>query len=175
MINDDATFKANSIGFSIMIVYVSLYVYFASPQEKSACLVKLLGAVAFIGLAIAYSKVNVSSLVLSFLLKKECLWPSRTFETELKFIGWFNGCLEQANNIIEHLKVALNSRKFSKKKGNGCRETADRQTTYRHVSKKQITDRQTKDRNVTNRKQTTEKSYLQQTYVYQADAHQTDN
>jgi hypothetical protein len=58
MLNDDATFRANSIGFSLMVVYVSLYVYFASPKEKSACLIKIVGAAAFIGLAIAYSKVR---------------------------------------------------------------------------------------------------------------------
>lgn len=57
MLNDDATFQANSVGFSIMVVYVSLYVYFASPREKTLCLLKILGAAAFIGLAIAYSKV----------------------------------------------------------------------------------------------------------------------
>lgn len=57
MLNDDATFQANSVGFSIMVIYISLYVYFASPREKSACFMKVLGAAAFIGLAIAYSKV----------------------------------------------------------------------------------------------------------------------
>lgn len=58
MLNDDATFKANSIGFSIMVIYVSLYVYCASPRERNVCLLKMCGAVAFIVLAIAYSKVH---------------------------------------------------------------------------------------------------------------------
>jgi hypothetical protein len=57
MLNDDATLKANTIGFSIMVIYVSLYVYFASPREKSGCLMKLVGGAAFVALAITYSKV----------------------------------------------------------------------------------------------------------------------
>ena len=58
MLNDDATFQANSVGFSIMVIYISLYVYFATPSEKFTCLIKMFGAAAFIGLAIAYSKVR---------------------------------------------------------------------------------------------------------------------
>jgi hypothetical protein len=58
MLKDDATFQANSVGFSIMVIYISLFVYFSSPEGKFTCLKKIFGAAAFIGLAIAYSKVR---------------------------------------------------------------------------------------------------------------------
>lgn len=58
LINDDATFNANLVGFSVTLVYITIFYNYVSPQEKLNHLKKIFGAAAFIGLVIVYSKVH---------------------------------------------------------------------------------------------------------------------
>lgn len=61
-LNDDAMFNANFIGFSISLVYISLYYYFAAPHEKSGVLSNIFATAIFLGLALLYSKVDKTFL-----------------------------------------------------------------------------------------------------------------
>lgn len=57
LLNDDAMYRANLVGFCVLMIYTSIFIHFSSPQEKSSHLMKVLGAAVFIGLMLAYSKV----------------------------------------------------------------------------------------------------------------------
>lgn len=56
MLNDDATFTANLVGFSVSIVYMSIFYHYVAAEEKLNHLLKIFGTGAFIGAAILYSK-----------------------------------------------------------------------------------------------------------------------
>ncbi|CRL05765.1 CLUMA_CG018793, isoform B [Clunio marinus] len=58
LLNDEAMLKTNIVGFSITVIYVSIFFHFVSPDEKFNHLMKILVAAAFIGLMIIYSKVE---------------------------------------------------------------------------------------------------------------------
>jgi hypothetical protein len=58
ILNDDATFQANLVGFSVSLVYITIYYRYVAPEDKLSHLMKIFGTAGFIVLVIVYSKVG---------------------------------------------------------------------------------------------------------------------
>lgn len=62
-LQDATMFRANSIGFSIFAVYISIYFYYVDSKDKIKALKKIIIAIAIVGAMFGYTKYEDPNLV----------------------------------------------------------------------------------------------------------------